>query len=181
MEKTSEKILFEGTWLRFKELKFRSHEGAQIVWECIERKNVTRNIVIIPTLKPSLRYILIKQFRPAVNNFVLGFPAGIAYSNDIEAEALKELKEETGYCGTITEISPVLAYNSALSNETVQIVLTNVDEENPQNLAPRQSLEPEEQIEVLLVPQNNIREFICEEQNKGTAIGSSLWYLFGVR
>lgn len=180
MKKVAEKILFNGLWLSIKQLEYITNNNEPILWESIARKNTKKILVIIAKLKPSNRFILIKQFRPAINNIVIGFPAGLAESNDIKKEALKELTEETGFSGIITDVSPNFAFNPALSDEVVQIISAEVDEEAPINKNPIQSLEPAEEIEVELVPENNVRNFLLEEQKKGIDIGIGLWYLFGV-
>ena len=97
MKKISEKILFEGNWLLFKESTFLSYDGKEIKWEIIERKHNGTVLIIIAKLLPSKRYVLIRQYRPAINNYIIGFPAGVSDSDNITDEALRELKEETGY------------------------------------------------------------------------------------
>ena len=181
MQKLGEKILFKGQWLSVKQLHYLSREKNQILWESISRSNTRKILVVIAKLRPSKRYVLIKQFRPAIDNIVIGFPAGLAESEDIEKEALKELKEETGFSGKITEISPNLAFNPALSDENVQVVSVEVDEYAPENINPVQQLEPDEEIEVVLVEEINVKSFLIAEQKKGILIGIALWYLFGFK
>ena len=180
MEKVCEKILYQGRWLVIKQLHYLSNDKKEILWESITRKNTRKILVILAKLKPSNRYVLIKQFRPAINNTVIGFPAGLADSDDIQKEALKELKEETGFSGKITAISPNLAFNPALTDEIVQVVSAEVDEQDPVNANPVQSLEPAEEINVVLVDENKVKDFLLAEQKKGVHVGIALWYLFGI-
>ncbi|MDD5747388.1 MAG: NUDIX hydrolase [Candidatus Omnitrophica bacterium] len=178
MKKISERITHKGRWLQIKELHYKNRTGEDVTWESIERVKTKKVLVIIATLMPSRRYVLIKQFRHPINSCIIGFPAGIAYTNDAAAEALKELREETGYRGTVTAISPELALNPALTNELVQIVSVIIDEHDPHNTAPVQKLEPEEEIEVMLAPKKSIRNFLIKQRKNGVQIGVSLWYLF---
>ncbi|MFH1093368.1 MAG: NUDIX hydrolase [Candidatus Omnitrophota bacterium] len=180
MEKICEKVLYQGRWLSIKELHYLNNDKKKILWESITRKNTFKILVVLAKLKPSNRYILIKQFRPSINNTVIGFPAGLAETEDIQKEALKELKEETGFWGKITAISPDLAFNPALSDEIVQVISVEVDEYDPINANPVQSLEPDEEIDVVLVEEKSVKDFLIAEQKKGVAIGIALWYLFGV-
>ncbi len=178
MKKISERITHQGRWLQIKELHYRNKNGEDVTWESIERVRTKKVLVVIATLMPSRRYVLIKQFRHPINNWIIGFPAGIAYTADTAAEALKELREETGYRGSVTAISPELALNPALTNETVQIVSVTIDERKPANRTPVQNLEPEEEIKVILAPKKNIRNFLIRQRKTGVQIGVSLWYLF---
>jgi ADP-ribose pyrophosphatase len=178
MKKISEKMVYEGQWLSVVESVFETREGSSITWESILRKQCTMGVVIIAKLIPSKRFILIKQFRPAAQGYVLGLPAGLAHGDP--AHALVELKEETGYAGKIIGISPLLKTGSTITNENGMVVLIEVDEKAAANRHPKQELEPGEVIEVCLVKKDEALEFFKAEQAKGTHISSGLWYLFGI-
>ena len=179
MQKKSEKILHQGKWLSFLQFEFINNRGEVVTWEAIQRNNTPLVLIIIAKLIPSNQYALIKQFRPAINKFVLGLPAGITQSDNIKPEALRELLEETGYTGTIKDISPVLALSPALTNEPVRIVTAEIDENDLRNANPKQTLEPAEEIEVVLVPTDSTREFLLNQRAQGLEIGAALWFLFG--
>lgn len=176
MKKISEKTLFTGNWLTFKSAQFETKAGDTIDWEIITRKGNKDVVACIPRLEPSGRLVLIKQFRPAVNGYVLGFPAGIMDIDNIEEQALKELKEETGYTGKIISISPPLKTNSASMNVTFYIAHVIIDETLPENINPKQTLELEEDIEVVLIDTNNMKSELETLQATGTIIGSVVWY-----
>ena len=178
MIKKKEKVLFEGEWLKLKQLTFLNRENKKITWETIERKNTKKIVVVIAKLKPSNRLVLIEQFRPPLNKSVIGFPAGLAKSNNIKKEALKELKEETGYFGKIMSVSPDLAFNPAMTSELVNIVYAQINELAPKNLCPKQTLEPEEQIEVLLIKEPQVKAYLSKALKKGKQVSTALWYLF---
>lgn len=178
MKNTEEKILYKGKWIALKETVYTAKNGEEVRWESIERTNTNKTAIIIAKLIPSNRYIFIKQYRPAINNYILGFPAGLIEGESLEEEALRELKEETGYFGTVKSISPILYSNAALLTDTVRVVTIEVDENLKENKYPVQHLEAEEEIEVILVSQNNVKDFLIEEQKSGTAVGIGPWYVF---
>ena len=184
MKKIEDKILYSGFWLNLKEGRFVNNQNQVFSWEYIERKNDSSILIVIPYLVPSNRMILIKQFRCPINNYILGFPAGLAKHDesdkDIGEEALRELKEETGYEGKVTEISPVLKASSGIMDDKVRLVHVAVDETLPVNQNPSQELEPEEEIEVIIKERSQIKRYLHEEIEKGTAVGAGLWYLFGM-
>ncbi len=181
MKKVSEKIVFNGNWLSIIETVHINNQGQQVIWETVQRKNIRNIVVVLAQLIPSKRYVLIKQFRPAVNKTVLGFPAGLNPENKPEDQALQELLEETGYYGKVTQVSPELALSPAMTNETVIVCHAQIDETDPRNINPQQNLEPEEQIEVVLVDSNNVQEFLIKQQNSGIEVGIGLWYLFAIK
>ena len=178
MKNIEEKMLYKGKWIALKETSYTAKNGEKIRWESIERTNTNRTAIIIAKLVPSNRYVFIKQYRPAINNYILGFPAGLIEGESLEEEALRELKEETGYFGTVKSISPTLYSNAALLADTVRLVNIEVDENLKENKHPVQHLEAEEEIEVILVSKSNVKDFLIEEQKNGTAVGVGPWYVF---
>lgn len=178
MKKVSEKMVYEGKWLSVHESVYETKKGEMITWESIKRRRSATGVVVLARLMPSKRYVLIKQFRPAAQGYVLGLPAGLAFGDP--NHALVELKEETGYIGKIVEVSPVLKTGSTITNENGLIVTIEVDEHDPVNQDPQQELEPGEDIEVCLVKREDAVDFIKSEISQGTHVSSALWYMFGV-
>ncbi|HSQ42280.1 MAG TPA: NUDIX hydrolase [Fibrobacteraceae bacterium] len=183
MRKTGEEILGEGNWLCLKRSFFVDDQGRDFNWEHIARKGPSRHaVVIFAVIEPTDEVLLIRQFRPGANAFVLGLPAGMVEpgATDAGSEALRELLEETGYIGEVMEVSPLLSSFPALSDATLQLVRARINQDLPVNRNPRQRLEPGEIIETLRVPRKQIRQFLIEEANRGTLVVSGLWYLFAL-
>jgi 8-oxo-dGTP pyrophosphatase MutT (NUDIX family) len=178
MKRISEKMVYKGQWLSVHESVYETKKGEFITWESIRRTKSATGVVVLAQLIPSKRIVLIKQFRPAAQGYVLGLPAGLAFGDP--NHALVELKEETGYTGKIVAVSPVLKTGSTITNENGIIVSIQIDEHDPLNQNPEQELEPGEDIEVCLVAKEGAVDFIKSEQAQGTHISSSLWYMFGV-
>ncbi len=179
MKKTGEKILFEGQWISLCEISYTSKTGKELTWETVRRKKSSVGVVVVARLMPSKRFILIKQYRPAINGYILAFPAGLAF--DDPQHALVELKEETGYTGVIKNISPVLSAGASLIDDKGRVIYIEVDENTPENKNPQQELEPSEDIEVKLVEDHHMHDFILSQSQAGTHIASNLWYMFGLR
>lgn len=177
MKKISEKILFEGNWLQLKENVY-DNNGSEVKWETVDRKTSKITIVILAKLIPSERYILIKQYRIPIKNYIIGFPAGVSDGQNILDDTKKELKEETGYTGEIISISPPLKSNPGLTDENVKIAVVEINENLEENINPRQQLESSEEIEVILKKKEEIKEFIENQIEKGTNIGVGIWYCF---
>lgn len=185
MKKVSEKTLHEGKWLKFKEVKFLN-KNKMFHWECVERKQSHLVIAVLATLKPSERIVLIKQFRPAVNHYVLGLPAGIIHQKCVDEDSLnqqvlKEFQEETGYIGHIEGCSPQLKSGSGVLSDDFRLFELTVDENDSKNANPKQQLEVSEEIEVILIDKKLIRDYLMRERKKGIHIGAGLWYLFGFK
>ena len=178
MKKINEKTVYDGKWLGVRETLYQTREGKELSWECVFRKRSTVGVVIVARLMPSKRFILIKQYRPAIDGYIIALPAGLGF-NDPD-HALVELKEETGYAGKIVDVSPVLKSGASLIDDNARIVYIEVDEALPANQNPVQELEDAEDIQVLLVEPENAKKFLLDQISKGNHIAANLWYMFGI-
>lgn len=178
MKKISEKIVYEGQWLSVHETACQAKDGRQVVWESIRRKKSSVGVIILAKLIHSRQIILIKQYRPAIDGYILSLPAGLGF-NDPQ-QALVELKEETGYVGKIINVSPVLKTGASIIDDNALIVCVAVNELDPININPQQELEPGEDIQVSLVKPKEAKDFLFSQQKQGIHIAANLWYLFGL-
>lgn len=63
--------------------------------------------MLIPIVGPEV--ILQKQYRPPIDKITIEVPAGLIDAGETAEEAaVRELKEETGYVGKVTESTPVM-------------------------------------------------------------------------
>src|SRR6202789_4091062 len=160
MKKLNEKTVYDGQWLSVRETIYQNKKGQELRWETVHRKRSTVGVVIVARLMPSKRFILIKQYRPAIDGYIIAFPAGVGFNDP--NHALVELKEETGYTGKIVDVSPVLKSGASLINDNATVVCIEVNEDLPANQNPVQDLEDAEDIEVFLVRQEEGKDFLLE-------------------
>ena len=179
MKKLDEKVLYAGKWVQLNEMTFAAGNGSTYQWEVVRRRGDARGVVVVAELVPSHRIVLLRQYRQPLENYIIGFPAGLAESDDLEAEALRELLEETGYYGRVLEVGPLIRSNPGLMNDGAYTVRAEIDESDPRNSNPRQKLEASEEIEVFLVPRQEMRSFLFERVARGDDIGMGVWYRFG--
>lgn len=91
------KNLLEGKFLRFTLTTYIDTSGTIRDWESFERVNCKGIVVVVPIITEG-ETLLVRQFRPPVNNYVIEFPAGLSNrSESLEETAKRELLEETGY------------------------------------------------------------------------------------
>lgn len=88
---------WEGGYLRCLNLTYKGPGGILRKWETVERVNCEGIVAIVPVTDAG-EAVLIRQFRPPLNNYVIEFPAGLNDRGEThEAAAARELQEETGY------------------------------------------------------------------------------------
>ncbi len=96
-EVVSKEILWEGKFLRCLRLTYRDPGGVLRQWEAVERVNCEGIVAIVPVTREG-EMILIRQYRPPLDNYVVEFPAGLNDRGESsEKAASRELLEETGY------------------------------------------------------------------------------------
>jgi 8-oxo-dGTP pyrophosphatase MutT (NUDIX family) len=165
----------ESPWIRPKRVVYENDEGQVLSWDYIERVDARSSVLVMPRFKVSGDLIFIRQYRIILDRHVIVFPAGVlSDGEDIETCALRELEEETGYSGTIVQISPELTLNSALIRETAYCVVVELEED----ATPReQDLEPSEKIEVHRVKKDQVKAFFMQAVERGDIIGGGPWYM----
>lgn len=167
--------LAAGDWLRLEEINYVDRYGQSRTWETANRQGTASAVYMITLLHPSERYVMIRQYRPPTNGYVLEFPAGLVDPGESpENTALRELREETGYTGKIRWIGPFCLTSPGMSTEGVHIAFVDVDEGATANQSPKQMCEEGEDIEVLLRTADELPLFLREMTDDGTMLDSRL-------
>ena len=144
-------------------------------------------VVIVPLLKKRgtdiLDTLLVEQYRPPVGQATIEFPAGLIDGNELpEDAALRELREETGYvgekCRVIPQVSRQVCMEPGLSDETVHVVVVEVDLDNPYNHGtPKPELDDGEYVTVKRV---SLKDGLQQMLDSGTAMPIEGLYLFAL-
>lgn len=173
----SKKVLGKGKWLSVNELGWQDSKGRIRSWESSERVKGAGAVMIIAVIKQSDEVILVKQFRPPASQFVIEFPAGLIDrpGESVEATAERELYEETGYHGRITEISDLVYSSPGMSREKLVIVKIEVDAGHFSAGPPESCQEDTEDIETLLVKRSELKTFLKNQIRYGDGVDAKLW------
>lgn len=97
-------------------------------WEFAERTNASGAVAIIATT-PDRRLVLTEQFRPAVGQWVIDLPAGLAGDQagtdeePLVRSAQRELLEETGYAAKSWKQVAACCSSPGLSSEVITYFL----------------------------------------------------------
>ena len=124
-------------WLKLQTLSYVDAAGRARKWDMATRTTKRSDggpdaVAILALLRHSsqpeaVEVLLVEQFRPPVNAVTVELPAGLIDPGETaEVAALRELKEETGYVGSVTHTSAVMAMSPGLCNEAIQLCVVEV-------------------------------------------------------
>ena len=178
--------LKEAKWITLKKITYQDPSGRQRLWESAERQTRPTDsevdavgIVAIltdpkSTSGPSL--LLQKQFRPALNKVTIESPSGLIDAGESPTEAaLRELREETGYHGTIPSDSSaaegfIMHNDPGFTNTNTKMIFVDVDMSDPRNQDPKPELEDGEFIECFTLPLVSLWEDLRRLDGEGYAV-----------
>lgn len=146
------------------------------------RANNQGAVLMIPVLRPSGRLVILRQYRPPLDAYVLEFPAGLIDPGEPAAiTAVRELLEETGYTGALRWIGQPASSSAGMTGETVTLAFLDIDETLPENQSPVPRLEASEDIEVLVVAPADLPEFLRAREAEGMIVDSrAVAYFMGL-
>ena len=141
-------------------ITYQDPKGQTRTWESSERLSRPAGsdidgVGIVAVLdKPSgPEIVLQKQYRPPIDKVTIEVPAGLIDAGETpEQAAVRELREETGYVGVVSESSPVMFNDPGFCNTNLRMVHVTIDMSLPENQDLKPELEENEFIEVFTVP-----------------------------
>jgi ADP-ribose pyrophosphatase len=167
------KLIAETKWLKFFTRTYQDKKELWRKWDFISRKDNPDNktdradaVVIVPFLEDG-RMVLIKQFRPAINDYIIESVAGLIdpTDKDIDDAAIRELEEEVGL-----EITSYWGYNQKLYNSV------GITDESCSYIFCKAKGEPSteknedsEDIEIVIVNREEARELTFDVKQKISA------------
>ncbi|RYP87176.1 hypothetical protein DL770_004827 [Monosporascus sp. CRB-9-2] len=121
----------EAVWTKLVKIEYRDPKGKSRLWESAERRTRPRNsaidgvgILAVVEKPTGPEIILQKQYRPPVDKVCVEVPAGLVDEGETAEEAaVRELKEETGYVGKVTETTPMMFNGESVFFFSVSVFL----------------------------------------------------------
>lgn len=124
---------------------------------CVTKEHNRCDGVMILPITENNEVIVLRQYRPAIGDYLYELPAGIVDKGEtIEEAARRELFEETGLQCKSYELYLKPSYTSVgISDETTAVVKMIVEGE-----ISTENLEDDEDIEVFKIKINEVKEFV---------------------
>ena len=150
-------VLYKGKYIQFVK-----RDG----WEYAERVGITKIACIAPFIVDysDIKAVLIKEYRPTLQKYVISFPAGLIGDTDKDEElivgAQRELIEETGYTGRLRYLTHGPP-SCGLSNEVLHFYLADKLRHIGNGGG-----DGTENIEVILISKSNLGLWLVHEAKK---------------
>lgn len=140
-------------------------------WEYVSRTGSTNAVVILAETEGKV--ILIDQYRVPVGSRCLELPAGLVGDEDkdatVEGTAVKELEEETGYTAERIETLGEFQSSPGMVAESFTLVRAHGVRKVGEGGG-----NADEQINVHLVPREDIPAFVARKRSEGMAVDVKL-------
>jgi ADP-ribose pyrophosphatase len=160
----------EGRFLRFLMLTYRDSEGVQRQWEAVERVNCEGIVAVVPVTDKG-EMVLIRQYRPPLDHYVIEFPAGLNDRGErLEEAASRELLEETGY----EAAEMILLGKGPLSSGSSREILTVYFAKRLTFKGIGERDETED-IEVMKIPIENVYETLSRLEKAGNLLDLKIY------
>lgn len=124
-------------WIKKYSLKYRMEDNSEYNYDLVTRNKLTDftdiakkvNAVSIICYDKNKNFVLLKEFRYAVNDYVIDFPAGLIDEGESIVKAAKrELFEETGLNGNIISVLDGGFSSAGMTDEKVAVCMIEVDD-----------------------------------------------------
>lgn len=174
MKITGKEIIAQGNWLSLDKLKYIDVHNHERTWESVSRRKSGGAVIMLAELIPSGKIILIRQFRPPADSFVIEFPAGLIEPDESpETAARRELKEETGYIGEVVSVSEKMYNSPGLTSEFVIFVKMKIDEGKQGALIT--DFDESEDIHTYLADADSLADFLNGRIQEGDSIDAKVY------
>ncbi|KAG8947519.1 hypothetical protein FRC04_010700 [Tulasnella sp. 424] len=176
----------QAKWVTLKKIEWKNQDNTDKIWEVAERttrKGEVDAVAILALLeskksdfKPST--IIIEQYRPPVEKFVIELPAGLIDEGESpEAAAIRELEEETGYkAHEVIESSPLLVSDPGMTSANMKLVVVRVLLDDYPS-SPKQKLDEGEHIVRRVVELDSLMDEFRAYEKRGFTIDARLFPL----
>jgi ADP-ribose pyrophosphatase len=177
MEIIDRKTLWKGKFIKTTLISYRDRRGVVREWEAVGRAEDNRVVVIIPVTRTG-ELLLVRQYRPAVDSYVIELPAGLVEPDEDDLTAgRRELIEETGYVSDA--ITPLIegVMSTGINTEQWRILLASDVREAEEKVRCSHPPDEGESIELIKVPLADVHGALEQYRQRGDTVDLRIYGL----
>ncbi len=175
MKVTTIENRFSAKWISLKQATYLDKNNKEQKWDFVTRNTTSKVVTIICRSKQSGKILLIAQPRVPVNKIVIEFPAGLVDAGEnLELAGQRELKEETGYNGTVLAVYPSLSKSAGLTDESTGVVEMEIDE----SAVGKSQMEDTEDIQSFWVSREEFEKMLESIDHEKKIVDTQVWFYF---
>ncbi len=172
-------------WIKKYVLKYRMEDGTDFNYDLVTRNVIDKpcdlaaknNAVTIICYDKNKNFLLLKEFRYAVNDYVIDFPAGLIDNGESVVKAAKrELFEETGLSGNVTYVLDGGFSSAGMTDEKVAVCMIEVDNFNS---VTNKNVEGNEDIEYMICSLSELE--LVANTGKGKISNRVQFFMLGIK
>jgi len=173
-----------GKWVALNTITYKDPLGVERKWEALSRttkcKGEADAVGVIAEFQDSKQcqcVILVRQYRPPLHAYTIEFPAGLIDEGETASQAaVREMKEETGYVVSVSQVLPASALDPGVGETTMKVVLCKLDINEESNKNPQAvGGGSDEFVEVLIEPITSLLEKLKEYSDAGEVVDSRVY------
>ncbi len=166
---------YSAKWISIKQATYIDKNNNEQKWDFVTRNTTSKVVTIICHSKKSGKILLIAQPRVPLNKVVIEFPAGLVDAGEnLELAGQRELKEETGYGGTVLSVYPSLSKSAGLTDECTGVVEMELDEE----AVGKSEMEETEDIQSFWASPEELEKIIQNIDHDKKIVDTQVWFYF---
>ena len=170
MEVIGQKTLWEGKYIKTSIINYKDRNGSERSWEAVGRVDCDGIVIIIP-ITSSNEVILIRQFRPVLNSYVIELPAGLINTGeDVLSAGRRELIEETGHASDNFTLITWGVMSTGIDTDQWSIVLARDVKEVAAEIRRAHPPDESEDIEVITMQVDSLYETLDAYASRGDRI-----------
>lgn len=160
MKVIGKRILWEGKFIKTTLITYKDRKGRVRKWEAVSRLKHNDVVVIIPITR-NHELVLIRQFRPSLDSYVIELPAGLVNpEEDLVSAGRRELIEETAHTSDTISLLEEGVMSTGINTEKWRVLVAQDVEEVSQEILHAHPPDENEDIEIIKVPLDNLYQFL---------------------
>jgi 8-oxo-dGTP pyrophosphatase MutT (NUDIX family) len=170
MKVIGKRTLWEGKFIKTTLITYKDRKGGLREWEAVSRVKHNDVVVIIPITR-SHELVLIRQFRPSLDSYVIELPAGlVGPEEDLISAGRRELIEETAHTSDSLSLLEEGVMSTGINTEKWRVLVAQNAEEVSPEILHVHSPDENEDIEVMKVPLENLYQVLEDYGRTGSEV-----------